>query len=210
MYARAGAGPPLIVTLSKNVDSPSEIDVSCGTPTRPTAPPGRALWRAVIVDSSWPTHSSTEWAPRPSRQLPDPLHCLVPPLAHHVSRAEVPRERDPVIVVTQDDDLLGSEAARREHAAKTDSAVADDRDCPTGTHAGAQCRVVTGRHHVRQGQERRHERGVWLNREPDEGPIRLRNAHGFALSAIDAIVAVPSPVQARGVHSLPAEDACSV
>jgi hypothetical protein len=51
MYARAGAGPPLIVTLSKDADSSSEIDASCGTPTRPT-PPGRALWSAVIVDSS--------------------------------------------------------------------------------------------------------------------------------------------------------------
>ena len=43
MYARAGAGPPPIVTLSKNVATPCGIVSSCGTPTRPTAPPGRAM-----------------------------------------------------------------------------------------------------------------------------------------------------------------------
>ena len=34
-------------------------------PTRPTAPPGRAMPIAVAVDCSRPTHSSTEWAPNP-------------------------------------------------------------------------------------------------------------------------------------------------
>ena len=44
---------------------------------------------------------STEWAPSPG-QLPDPLHRLVPPLAHNVRRAEIPRERDPILVVAQE------------------------------------------------------------------------------------------------------------
>ena len=35
----------------------------CGTPTRPTAPPGRAISIAVSTDWSRPTHSSTEWTP---------------------------------------------------------------------------------------------------------------------------------------------------
>jgi hypothetical protein len=113
-------------------------------------------------------------------------------------------------MMAQNDYLLGSEAARGDHAAKSDGAVSDDSDAATWAHAGAQGRVVASRHHVRQGQERRHERAVWIDREPNEGPVRLRNAHGFSLSAVDPVVAVPPSVEARGVHSLPAEGAGSV
>jgi hypothetical protein len=97
-------------------------------------------------------------------QLPDTLDRLVPALADDVGSAELFREHDPVLVMTENDDLLGSEAARRDHAAKADSAVAHDRDTSTGTHACAEGRMVTGRHHVRQGEERRHERVVGLDR----------------------------------------------
>ena len=40
-------------------------DLCCGTPTRPTAPPGRAMPIAVSIDAPWPTHSSTECTPSP-------------------------------------------------------------------------------------------------------------------------------------------------
>src|SRR4030095_17018744 len=40
--------------------------VSCGTPTRLTAPPARAMPTAVRIDSPGPTHSRKEWAPSPS------------------------------------------------------------------------------------------------------------------------------------------------
>src|SRR5918992_922448 len=65
MYARTGAGPPPTVTLPKNAGGEAGIVSSWGTPTRPTAPPGRAMLMAVSVDTPWPTHSSTEWAPKP-------------------------------------------------------------------------------------------------------------------------------------------------
>ena len=45
MYARAGAAPPRTVTLLKKVGSAAGIDSSWGRPTRPTAPPGRAMLR---------------------------------------------------------------------------------------------------------------------------------------------------------------------
>src|SRR5712691_1823878 len=65
MYARTGAGPPLTVRLSKNAGRDAGIVSSWGTPTRPTAPPGRAMPTAVSIDCSRPTHSRTEWTPKP-------------------------------------------------------------------------------------------------------------------------------------------------
>jgi hypothetical protein len=67
-------------------------------------------------------------------------------------------------VSTQDDDLLCSETPRRDHTAEADSAVADHDDALPGSHAGAERRVVAGGHHVGEGQERRHEGVVWLDR----------------------------------------------
>jgi hypothetical protein len=43
MYAPAGSSPPLKVTLLKKVGSAAGIDSSWGTPTRLTAPAGRAM-----------------------------------------------------------------------------------------------------------------------------------------------------------------------
>ena len=52
MYARAGAGPPAMVTLAKNVSATMGSASYCGMPTRPTAPPARTIPNAVRVDSS--------------------------------------------------------------------------------------------------------------------------------------------------------------
>ena len=66
MYARTGAGPPPTITLLQNAGSDPGIVCSCGTPTRPTAPPGRAMLIAVCIDCSVPTHSRIEWTPKPA------------------------------------------------------------------------------------------------------------------------------------------------
>ena len=65
LFRSAGAGPPATVTLSKNAVCDADIVSSWGTPTRPTAPPGRAISIAVCIDWSSPTHSRTEWTPSP-------------------------------------------------------------------------------------------------------------------------------------------------
>ncbi|HEX2086484.1 MAG TPA: hypothetical protein VHF89_12430 [Solirubrobacteraceae bacterium] len=51
--------------MPKNAGSEPGISVCCGTPTRPTAPPGRAMRIAVSTAAPWPTHSSTECTPSP-------------------------------------------------------------------------------------------------------------------------------------------------
>ena len=210
MYARAGAGPPAILTLSKNVLVPSGIESSCGTPTRPTAPPTRTISIAVTVDSSCPTHSSTEWAPRPSvssftRSTASSPRSLTISVAPNSCG-----ERDPVLVVAEHDDPLGAEPLRRDHAAQADGAVADDRHGLAGANLGGERCVVARRHHVREREQRRHQRVVLVDRKRDERPVRLRHAHGFALAAVDSVHAVAAAVQARRVQPFAAEDARAV
>ncbi len=61
-----------------------------------------------------------------SGQLPHALDGFLAALADDVGGAELARERDPVGVPAEDDDLLGAEALRGDHAAEADGAVADD------------------------------------------------------------------------------------
>ena len=113
-------------------------------------------------------------------------------------------------MVAEEDDLLGAEAPRRDHAAQADRAVADDGDRLAGPDVGGERGVVAGRHHVGEREQRRHQRVVLVDREDDERPVRLRDAHRLALPAVDAVAAVPAAVEARGVQPLPAEDAGAV
>ena len=48
------------------------------------------------------------------------------------------------------------------------------------------------------------------DRQDDERSVRLGDAHRLALSAVDAVHAVPASVEAGGVQPLPAEDAGAV
>ena len=59
-------------------------------------------------------------------ELAHALDRLVAALAHDVGGAELARQRDPVGVAAEDDDLLGAEALGGDHAAQADGAVADD------------------------------------------------------------------------------------
>ena len=112
--------------VEERSDTASGIDAACGTPTRPTAPPARAMLSAVTVDSSYPTHSSTECAPRPPVSSLHAFDRLVATLADDVRRPELARQRDAIRVTAEHDDLLGAEPAGGNHAAQTDRAVADD------------------------------------------------------------------------------------
>ena len=61
-------------------------------------------------------------------QLSHALDRLLAALADDVGRAELLRQCDPVRVAAEQDDLLGAEALRGDHAAEADGAVADDGD----------------------------------------------------------------------------------
>ena len=66
--------------------------------------------------------------PEAAGQLADSRDRLLPALAHDVRRAEFFRQRDPVGMAAQDDDLLGAETAGGDDATQADGAVADHRD----------------------------------------------------------------------------------
>ena len=180
-----GRGPPAIEAFFQNAMPVGVVSCS-GTPTRPIAPPGRAIASAVSTACSRPTHSSTECAPC-SRQLPDALDRFLATLAHDVCGAELLPERRPLRVAAEQDDPLGAEALRRDHTAEPDGAVADDGDGLAGTDLRGDGGVVTGAHHVGEREQRRHERIVRADRQHDQRAVRLRDAHRFALAAVDII-----------------------
>ncbi len=65
-------------------------------------------------------------------------------------------------------------------------------------------------HHVREREQRRHQRVVFADGQDEERPVRQRDAHRFGLGSTDLSRAEESTVEARGVESLVAEDAGAV
>jgi hypothetical protein len=59
-------------------------------------------------------------------QLANALDRLVAALTNNVSSAELLSERDPSRIVAEEDDLVGAQPLRSDHAAETHRAVADD------------------------------------------------------------------------------------
>ena len=61
-------------------------------------------------------------------QFANPLDAFFAPLAHNIGGAELLSERDPLRVAAKQDDPVGAETLRCDHAAEPDGAVADDGD----------------------------------------------------------------------------------
>ena len=113
-------------------------------------------------------------------------------------------------MAAENDDLLGSEPPRGDHPTEPDSAVSDDGHRLAGTDLRAESRVVPGRHHVREREQRRHQLVVGADRKDNERSVRLWDTDRFALSAVHAVEAVPPAVQAGGLQPGAAEDAGAV
>ena len=128
-------------------------------------------------------------------EVAHPLNGRVAALAHDIGGAERAPERDARGVTAQEDDLLGAQAPGGNHAAQADGAVAHDGGGLARTYLGGAGRVVACSHHVREREQRRHQRLVGADRQHDERPVRLRDAHGLALSAVDVVEAVPAAVE---------------
>ena len=74
--------------------------------------------------------------------------------------------------------------------AQADRPVADHRHRVALLHAGADRRVVPGRHHVGQGEQRpQRPRLSGLTRHAHQGAARQRYPDGLALAAVDRAVA---------------------
>ncbi len=143
-------------------------------------------------------------------ELAHAFNRLIASLADDVRCAELPRECDAVGMPAEKDDLLGAESPRGDHAAQADGAVADDGDCLAGTDSGGESRVMARRHHIREGDQRSHDRVVCADRQDHERAVGLGDANRLALSSGDAVKAVPASVEAGGVQPPSAEDAGAV
>ncbi len=126
-------------------------------------------------------------------ELADALYGLLAPLADDVGGAELPGERDPVFVEAHDD-LLGPEALGGDHPAKAHGAVPDDGRALARVNPGDHRRVVAGAHHVRERQQGRHQRVVLADRQLEERPVGVWDAHRLGLHPVVARVA-ESPVR---------------
>src|SRR5690349_4492450 len=87
-------------------------------------------------------------------ELANPLDRFLTALADHVGGAEIARERNPVLVAAEDDDLLGAQPLGRDHAAETYRTVTDNGDALARAHPGGDGGVVTGAHHVSERPQR--------------------------------------------------------
>ena len=123
MYARTGARPPAIEAFFQNATPVAVVSCS-GTPTRPIAPPGRAIASAVF-DGLLEAHAFEYRVRSVLRQLPDALDPILAALAHDIGSPELLPERRPRGVAAEQDDPVGAEALRCDHTAEPDSAVAD-------------------------------------------------------------------------------------
>jgi hypothetical protein len=204
MYARAGAGPPAMRTFFQKA-MPTGLFASSGTPTRPTAPPGWAISKAVTT--AWSEANALEHGidAETARELAHPLHSCLTALADDVGCAELVRQRDPVGMTTEEDDLRGSEALGGDHPAQPDCAVAHDSHALSRRDLCRQSGMVPGAHHVCQREQRRHQGVVCTDRQNDECSVGPRNTHRLALSSVDIAKAVSASVKAGAVQSASAE-----
>src|SRR5205085_12077379 len=67
-------------------------------------------------------------------ELANALDCLVAALADDVRRAEFLCERGPLVMAAENDDPLGAETLRGDHAAQPDGAVSDHGHRRAGAH----------------------------------------------------------------------------
>ena len=63
-------------------------------------------------------------------------------------------------MTSEHDDLLRAKTPRCDYAAESDGAIADDNHRLARTHFGRECGVMSRTHHIRERQQRGHERVV--------------------------------------------------
>src|SRR5205823_5932048 len=78
------------------------------------------------------------------------LHRGVASLLHHVCRAEILGERDPVGMTSENNNLLSTKSLRGDNTAQSHSSVADNGHALSWCHFCDDCGVVSGSHYVRK------------------------------------------------------------
>ena len=82
------------------------------------------------------------------------LHRVLAALRHDICRAELLGQCDPVGMVAQNDDLLGTQAPGSDDTAKANGTITDDSDLFAFAHTRRSRCMVTRAHHVRKREQR--------------------------------------------------------
>src|SRR5512133_2831883 len=128
-------------------------------------------------------------------QLANALDRFVSALMNDISGAKPLAERSPSRIAAEEDDLVGAQSLRSDHAAETNRAVADDCCGLTRRDLGCNGSVVACSHHVGECEQRRHQLVVLVDGKHDKGAVRLRNTHRLALATVDVVEPVPTAVE---------------
>ena len=138
-------------------------------------------------------------------QFQDAFDTFLAALGDDVGGAELAAQIGAVGVPAHQDDLLGAQPLRGQHAAQSDGAVADDGHGVAGLHPGGDRAVVAGAEHVGQRQQRRHERRVRGDRQLDQRALGQRHPHRLALAGVHAGRAPSAAVAAGDLQARRAE-----
>ena len=98
---------------------------------------------------------------------------LVSAVGYHVGATELAPEIGAGGVAAHQQDPLGAESPGRKHGGQADRAVADHGDRGALAHAGLDRRVVPGREHVGEGEQRSEHGLVLGGRQRDQSAVRL-------------------------------------
>src|SRR6266496_3864625 len=91
-------------------------------------------------------------------QFANSLHRCVASLTHDVCRAEILGECNAVGMPAKYNNLLSTKSLRGNDTAQSHSSIADNGHTLSLCHLRDHCGVVSGAHHIREREERRHER----------------------------------------------------
>lgn len=84
------------------------------------------------------------------------------------------------------DDPLRAEPLGCQHRGQPDRTVADHRHHAPGSHPGRHRAVVPGRENIRKSHQGRQQNRVLADGELDQRPLRERDPHSLALTAVHA------------------------
>lgn len=130
------------------------ISTSCGRPTRPITPP-RRIRANRRVEGLLGAHAFEHRVRTiATGHLQHLVNSLLATLGHDISRTEFAGERRAILVTAHGDNARGTMHLGGNHTAQADCTIAHDHGCIAGLDLGRNRRVITGGHHIRNGQQR--------------------------------------------------------
>src|SRR5436190_1862403 len=113
-------------------------------------------------------------------------------------------------MATQNNNLLSAKSLGGNDSAQSYSSIANNGHAVSWSHFRDDRRVVSGAHHVREREQRRHERLICVRANWEKRSICQRNPHRFGLCSSDFCRPEKSAVNTRRLKSVMAKRACAI